>query len=62
MNRVKVGLIGTGFVADLHVAAVKMIPEVEVVGVASPAPGKARHSATERGIDNAFEDYRELLK
>jgi myo-inositol 2-dehydrogenase / D-chiro-inositol 1-dehydrogenase len=62
VNRVKVGLIGTGFVADLHAAAARMVPEVELAAVASPTPGKAAHFARERGIPQAFEDYRDLLK
>jgi predicted dehydrogenase len=62
VSAVKVGLIGTGFVADIHAAAARLVPEVEVVAVASPTPGKAQHFAQERGIPNAFEDYRELLK
>jgi predicted dehydrogenase len=59
---VKIGLIGTGFVADLHAAAARMVPDVELVAVASPTPGKAAHFARERGIPHAFEDYRELLR
>jgi predicted dehydrogenase len=62
MSAVKVGLIGTGFVADIHAAAARLVPEVEAVAVASPTPGKARHFAEERGIPNAFEDYRDLLR
>jgi myo-inositol 2-dehydrogenase/D-chiro-inositol 1-dehydrogenase len=62
VNTVKIGLIGTGFVADLHAAAARMVPGVEIVAVASPTPGKARRFAQERGIPHAFEDYRELLK
>lgn len=61
VSKVKVGLIGTGFVADLHAAAARMVPELEIIAVASPTPGKARHFAHERGIANAFEDYRALL-
>jgi myo-inositol 2-dehydrogenase/D-chiro-inositol 1-dehydrogenase len=62
VSAVKVGLIGTGFVADLHAAAARMASGVEVAAVASPSPGKARHFARERGIPQAFEDYRDLLK
>jgi myo-inositol 2-dehydrogenase/D-chiro-inositol 1-dehydrogenase len=61
MNHVRVGIVGTGFISDLHAAAFKMIPETEVVAVASPTPGKARRFAQERGIPHAFEDYRDLL-
>jgi myo-inositol 2-dehydrogenase / D-chiro-inositol 1-dehydrogenase len=45
MNRVKVGIVGTGFVADIHAAALKMVPEAELIGVASPTPGKAKKFA-----------------
>jgi predicted dehydrogenase len=59
---VKVGLIGSGFVADIHAHAFKQfIPDAEVVAVASPSPGKAARFAQERGIPNAFEDYHDLL-
>ena len=59
---VKVGLIGSGFVADIHAHAFRQfVPNAEVVAVASPTPGKAARFAEERGIPNAFEDYRELL-
>jgi len=62
VNPVKLGLIGSGFIADLHAAAALMVPELEIVAVASPTPGKARHFAKERRIPGAYEDYRELLK
>jgi predicted dehydrogenase len=62
MSTVKIGLIGTGFVADLHATAARMVPEVEILAVASPTPGKASHFAREHGIPHSFEDYREMLK
>jgi len=61
VSKVKVGLIGSGFIADIHAAAFGMVPDAEVVAVASPTPGKAAHFARERGIGRAFQDYRELL-
>ncbi len=61
MCRVKVGLLGAGFVADLHAAAFKMVPDAEVVAVASPPPGQAKRFAEQRSIPHAFTDYRDLL-
>src|SRR5262245_40739339 len=59
---VRVGLIGSGFIADIHAHAFRQfVQNVEVVAVASPTPGKAARFAQERGIPNAFEDYRDLL-
>ena len=41
-EKVKVGIIGSGFEADIHAAAFKIMPEeAEVVAVASPSPGHA---------------------
>ncbi len=61
MAVVNVGIIGTGFVADIHAAAFGMVADAKVVAVASPSPGKAREFADQRGIAQAFEDYRDLL-
>src|SRR5512141_2834197 len=58
---VKVGMVGTGFVGDLHHAAFKgWVRDAEVVAVASPS--NAGKFAEERGIPNHFNDYREMLK
>lgn len=60
---VKVGLIGSGFVADIHAHAIReFVPNAEVIAVASPTPGKASQFARERNIPHAFEDYREMLR
>lgn len=61
MSKVKIGLIGTGFVGDIHAAAYRSVPDAEVVAVASPTPGKAKAFAEDRGIPKAFQDYRDLL-
>ncbi|MBP7935720.1 MAG: Gfo/Idh/MocA family oxidoreductase [Phycisphaerae bacterium] len=61
MSKVKVGIIGTGFVGDIHAAAFKMVPDAEVIAVASPTPGKAKAFARDHGIASGFEDYRQLL-
>src|SRR5512143_3935580 len=59
---VKVGLIGAGFVTDLHAFSFqKYVPNAEIVAVASATPGKAAHFAKERGIPHAFDNYRDLL-
>ncbi len=59
-KKIKVGLVGSGFVADLHAYAFKhFVPNAEVVAVASPHG--ARKFAAEHAIPNAFEDYRQML-
>ncbi len=61
MEKVGVGIIGSGFVADIHAHAIKHVPEIDLVAVASPTPGKAKAFAADRGIPHAYEDYRELI-
>jgi len=61
MDRVRVGIIGTGFVGDIHAAALKMAPTAELAAVAGSSQAKADAFARERGIPKAFGDYRALL-
>ncbi len=57
---VKVGMIGAGFVSDIHAHAFKQfVPNAEVVAVASP--NRAGEFAKTHGIPHAFQDYREML-
>ena len=58
---VKVGMIGTGFVGDIHHIAFRdWVPNAEMIAVASP--NNADAFAKERGIPNAYSDYNEMLK
>ena len=61
-GRVKVGIIGSGFEADIHAESFRILPdEAEVVAVASPTPGNAAKLAANYDIPRVFTDYRELL-
>jgi predicted dehydrogenase len=61
-QRVKVGIIGSGFAADIHAASFQMTPEeAEVVAVASPTPGHAAALAARYAIPRVFTDYRRML-
>jgi predicted dehydrogenase len=63
MKKVKVGVIGSGFQADVHCASFQIMPEAaEVVAVASPTPGSARALADRYAIARSFLDYREMLR
>jgi predicted dehydrogenase len=57
---VKVGLIGAGFVSDLHAYSFnRFVRDAEIVAVA--APHGAKKLAKAYGIPNSFEDYHEIL-
>ncbi|MCU0512255.1 MAG: Gfo/Idh/MocA family oxidoreductase [Anaerolineae bacterium] len=61
-DQVRVGIIGSGFIGNIHHMGLSHVPGAAVVAVASKTPGKAAQFARERGIPHAFEDYRDLLK
>ena len=45
MEKLKVGIIGTGWIADAHAQKYKMMEDVEVVALADLIPGKAEKFA-----------------
>ena len=63
MKKVAVGMIGTGFAAQMHVEAYRKIYGVEVVlkAAASLAPD-AKEFAEKAGIMQMFDDYHRLLQ
>lgn len=62
-GKVKVGIIGSQFEADIHAASFQLMPEeAEVVAVASPTAGHPEALAQRYGIPRVFHDYREMLK
>lgn len=62
MDKVKVGVIGTGFSAQSHVEALNRVPFVEVVAVASRSQAKAQTFADRWGIQKAYGNYEALLQ
>jgi len=62
-SKVKVGIIGSGFEADIHAASFRIMSEdAEVVAVASPTPGHAAALAARYSIPRVFLDYRDMLR
>ncbi|HBP37243.1 MAG TPA: oxidoreductase [Clostridiales bacterium] len=64
MEKLRIGIIGTGGIAHSHARAYLAIPEVEIVGGADIVPGKARAFLDEFGLNQArdFISAQELLK
>lgn len=60
-DKVRVGLIGSGFISAIHADALKRCPDAQIAAVASPSKGKAQAFAQKYGIDHHFTDYRRLL-
>ena len=62
-GKVRVGIIGSQFQADIHAAALQIMPdEAEAVAIASPTPGNAAALAKRFNVPRVFTDYREMLK
>lgn len=62
MEKVNVGLIGSGFISAIHAEAIRQCSEAAVLAVASPTPGKAEAFAARHGVRHLFTDYRKLLE
>lgn len=62
-KKVKVGIIGTGWIAEAHAACYKRCPDVEIVALADIIPGKAEKFAEDNGIEGAriYNSDRELI-
>lgn len=61
-KKIKIGIIGTGWIAGAHAEAYKKMEDVEIVALADLIPGKAEKFAKEMGIENCrFYDSDEAL-
>jgi predicted dehydrogenase len=60
---VRIGLAGAGFAAGLHLRAYRACgnPAAQVVAIASSHAERARATADEYGVPDAYDDYRRLL-
>ena len=62
MKRIKVGVIGTGFIGPAHIEALRRLGDIDVVALAECSDDVARSKAEMLGIEKYYGDYRELLK
>jgi predicted dehydrogenase len=61
MEKVRVGLIGAGFIGNIHAASFHQMPDAEVVAVAASRPETAEEFARTRGIPHAYGDFHEMI-
>ena len=50
-KKIRVGIIGTGWIAEAHLKAYQQCPDVEIVGMADLVPGKAEAFCDQFGVD-----------
>jgi predicted dehydrogenase len=61
MTKLKVGVVGSGSIAQFHLAAYKANPSAEVVAICDIDRPRAEQSAAEFEIGQVYSDYRDLL-
>lgn len=62
MEKIKVGIIGTGFIGPTHIEAIRRLGFVEVLGIAETSKEAAERKAAKLGIPKAYGNYREMLQ
>ncbi|SFC40080.1 Predicted dehydrogenase [Bacillus sp. OV322] len=62
MEKIKVGVIGMGFIGPTHIEAIRRLGFVEVVALADSSLEAAEKKAADFGIPKAYGDYRDMLK
>lgn len=62
-KKVKIGIIGTGWIAESHIASYINCPDVEVVAAADLIPGKAEAFMKQFGVENVrfYPDHKSLI-
>ncbi|MBO5755278.1 MAG: Gfo/Idh/MocA family oxidoreductase, partial [Clostridia bacterium] len=58
-RKMRVGIIGCGWIADAHVAAYKKQPDVEIVAGCDLVPGKAEAFFKKHEIEGVKTDYKD---
>ena len=61
-KKLKVGLLGAGFIIDAHAKALKVLPNIEIAAVCDRALERAEVAANAYGISHVFVDLAEMLK
>ena len=62
-RKLKVGIIGTGWIAEAHIESYLEMDDVEVVAMADLIPGKAEKFAARYGVENVrfYPSHKELI-
>lgn len=61
MEKIKVGVIGTGFIGPVHIEAIRRQGAAEVIALSEVNAELARTKANMLGIEKSYGDYKELL-
>ncbi len=62
MRKIKIAVIGTGFMGRVHTEQVRRLGNVEVAAIAGETPELATSFAQQVGVERATGDYRDVLR
>lgn len=62
-KKVRIGIIGAGWIADAHITNYLKMPDVEVVAIADLVDGKAEAFAKKHNVETAtyYKDHKDLI-
>ncbi|MBR6766554.1 MAG: Gfo/Idh/MocA family oxidoreductase, partial [Clostridia bacterium] len=62
-RKLKIGIIGTGWIAESHVESYKLMPDVEIVAAADLIDGKAEKFMKRYGVEGVrfYKDHKEMI-
>ncbi|QQE79126.1 Gfo/Idh/MocA family protein [Alicyclobacillus sp. SO9] len=58
---IRIGIVGTGFGAQVHAPILQRHPDFDLVAIASQRPERASQAASMLHIPDAFDDWRQML-
>ncbi len=62
MDKIRAGIVGTGFVGPLHIENLRRLGIAEVVAIAEMDQEKADHMAEKLGVRKAYGDWQKLVE
>jgi predicted dehydrogenase len=62
MAKKKAGIIGTGFMAGVHIESIRKSGMGEVIAIAGASEEEAKAKAAEFGVDRTFDNYIDLIR
>jgi len=62
LEKIKVGVIGAGFIGPVHIESIRRLGFVEVVALATSSEETAKAKAKALSIPKAYGDYRDLIE
>lgn len=61
MRRIKVGIIGAGFIGPVHIESIRRLGFVEIIGVATVSKEETARAVEMLSIPKGYDDYQQLI-